>query len=71
MHKLQMAALAVIVAGGALASTPREAHATYKVAPVLYCCEYRQERVGFDQILSSCCHLGGCQVTAGGCTRAS
>lgn len=67
MKKLHLAALAVVAAGGAVLGTPRPAAATYKKAPTLYCCEYRDVRVGFDQILSSCCYIGGCQVTAAGC----
>jgi hypothetical protein len=67
MKKLHMAALAVIVAGGTVLGTPTPANATYQVAPVLYCCEYRDVRIGFDRILSSCCHIGGCQATATGC----
>ncbi|CAA9311650.1 MAG: hypothetical protein AVDCRST_MAG89-1155 [uncultured Gemmatimonadetes bacterium] len=70
MKKLHMAALAVIAAGGTVLGTPTPANATYKVAPTLYCCEYRDVRWGFDKVLSSCCHIGGCQATANGCTPA-
>jgi hypothetical protein len=68
MKKLHMAALAVIAAGGTVLGTPSPANATYKAAPVMYCCEYREVRWGFDRIRSSCCHIGGCQATADGCT---
>jgi hypothetical protein len=67
MKKLHMAALAVIAAGGTVLGTPSPANATYKAAPTLYCCEYREVRWGFDKILSSCCYIGGCQATANGC----
>ena len=68
MKKLHLAALAVIAAGGAVLGTPTPANATYKAAPELYCCEYREVRLGFDKILSSCCHVGGCQASASGCS---
>jgi hypothetical protein len=70
MKKLHMAALAVIAMGGALAGTPTPADATYSPSPVMYCCEYREVRWGFDKVRSSCCHVGGCKATADGCTAA-
>ncbi|HEX8392657.1 MAG TPA: hypothetical protein VF665_09915 [Longimicrobium sp.] len=68
MHKLRFAALAVVVLGGALLGTPHDASATYRKSPAMYCCEYRIVKWGIDQVLNSCCHVGGCQATIDGCT---
>ena len=68
MHKLRITALAVIALGGGLLAAPDEASATYRKPPAMFCCEYRIVQWGIDRVLSSCCHLGGCQANADGCS---
>lgn len=67
-RRLNLLALAVVAAGGAVLARPAPLQATYLDPRMIFqsCCEATS---GFGQVIYRCCSATGCVVTAAGCSK--
>ena len=67
-RRLNLLALAVVAAGGAVLARPAPLAATYHDPKLLLqsCCEATS---AFGSVIYRCCSYTGCVVNASGCTR--